>query len=254
MLLRRSIWKIKKVVHLPYLREALKQFYWRLPASWANRFYRWGTYDPPLRIRSPEFWEDFGKTFDAVKANGVTGDFLEFGVFQGRSFVDFYEMAGEFGMGSMRFFAFDSFTGMPQTEGNKIQGSTSASVEVFTKEIRRVGIDMRRVKIVEGEYANSLNDDVLERHGLTNAAIVHMDCDQYKSVKDALRFIGPIVHPGSVVIFGDWHYYETVYPVEHPEDIGEQKAFWEWPLSTLFEELWDNGFSRAFIMRKLERV
>lgn len=193
-------------------------------------------------------WPYFARAFESVKASRMEGDYLEFGVCGGASFVVFYSLAQKYGLKNMRFFAFDGFQGMPETEGNKLEGSASVSREEFTRTIRRVAMDMRRVRIIEGMFADSLTDSVRQRHNLTSAAIVHIDCDIYVSVKEALRFIEPIVHPGSIIIFGDWHYFETVYPVEHPEDWGEQKAFREWPLSDFFDEFFDNESSRAFVM------
>jgi len=244
---------LKKVVHLPFINQILRGINWRLPAFLSRRFYSIGTYDSQILARDLR-WPDFSKVFEYVKTSRVEGDFLEFGVHVGTSFNVSYDQAQKNGLKNMRFFALDGFLGQPETEGNKFKGDAMASREVFTRAIRRVGVDMRRVRIIEGLYADSLTDSVRQRHNLTSAAVVHIDCDLYVSVKDALRFIEPIVHPRSIIIFGDWHYFETIYPVEHPEDWGEQKAFREWPLSGFFDEFFDNAESRAFMMRDMPPV
>src|SRR6266568_3789708 len=55
----------------------------------------------------------FRKVFAYVRDHNVPGDYLEFGVFRGQSFI----MACNLGLDlDMRFFAFDSFEGLPDSK------------------------------------------------------------------------------------------------------------------------------------------
>jgi hypothetical protein len=52
----------------------------------------------------------------------VEGDYLEFGVSWGNTFIAAFRNAQRFGLKEMRFFAFDSFQGLPEIRGNAAAG------------------------------------------------------------------------------------------------------------------------------------
>lgn len=47
-----------------------------------------------------------------VKINGIQGSYLEFGVFRGSTFANFYHLFRRYGL-DMPMYAFDSFEGLP---------------------------------------------------------------------------------------------------------------------------------------------
>ena len=55
----------------------------------------------------------FEKAFEIVAASGTGGDYLEFGVYQGSSLIMAFHLARRYRLNTMRFFAFDSFAGLP---------------------------------------------------------------------------------------------------------------------------------------------
>ncbi len=160
----------------------------------------------------------------AVK-NQIEGDYLEFGVWKGNGFIEAYRQITQYskrfyevGVKStghknifkdMRFHAFDSFEGLPETKNvsNPIQyfaGNYSASEEIFWDRISKAGLDTSRVTTTKGWFENSLNDETAERLHLQKIAIVYVDCDVYESTVDVLNFIQPFLSTGSVLIFDDW--------------------------------------------------
>ena len=193
--------------------------------------------------------EHFEKVFEQIAPTGFQGDYLEFGVYQGRMFIVATELAKKYGLNQMRFFAFDSFQGLPVDEGKAFQaGRYTCSRDMFTDNIRRVGVDMRRVKIVEGLYDDSLHDGVKRDHNLESAAIVFVDCDLYYSAKSVLEFLDGVLHPGSIIIFDDWFSFDESGEELSPDQYGEQKAFREWPLHTSFEPFIDDARLKSFKM------
>ena len=52
--------------------------------------------------------------FGFIHNNGIKGDYLEFGVFRGRTFAEAWNAARRYGRQKMHFYAFDSFTGLPE--------------------------------------------------------------------------------------------------------------------------------------------
>ncbi len=204
----------------------------------------------------PKVYERFSQETIFYKAAQITsgelveGDYLEFGVFRGGSFVnafktlkwvyeersadlyhdhsaDYRARVREVWEG-MRFFAFDSFAGLPHTRGLDIHsndftgGKFSCSVEDFTENLRSHLCELDKIVMVPGWFDDTCCDGTLEKHSLRRAAIVHIDCDLYESTKVVLKFISPLLVDGTVIIFDDW------YSFRGDPRLGEQRAFAEW--------------------------
>ncbi len=187
--------------------------------------------------------------------NYVPGDYLEFGVWKGDSFIKAYHALSrlrrehtawlasrpthqsQFGNSTsehalwkeagQRFFAFDSFAGLPnpsehQIEEEWVEGAYACSEEQFKKNLTSEGVDLKNVALVPGFYDKTLTPETKQKLGLRKAAIVHIDCDLYESTTLVLDFVTDLLTQGSVLIFDDWFYNQA------REDLGEQRACREW--------------------------
>lgn len=179
----------------------------------------------------------FDKAFETAMSRQVEGDYLEFGVYRGTSFISAYDAARQRGFDEMRFFAFDCFEGLPEGEGTVWKPGDFAFPEhLFRELIRKAGVDPQRTTVVRGLYEHSLTREVKTQHELRRAAVVHIDCDLYSSTKVVLDFIEDIIDVGTVLMFDDW-YHRGFGP--EPERHGGAKAFGEWWLRDCFEVLYD---------------
>ncbi|HKV40106.1 MAG TPA: TylF/MycF/NovP-related O-methyltransferase [Blastocatellia bacterium] len=142
----------------------------------------------------------------------ITGDYLEFGVFRGASFDLALRTAGKFfdkhSSSAPRFFAFDSFAGLPSLHGERdgdvfYKGEYESSLATFQRNIRRAAKGWK-VQVVPGFYESSLTPAKRQELGLSAAAFVNIDCDLYSSTRSALSFITPLLRTGSVIYFDDW--------------------------------------------------
>ena len=173
--------------------------------------------------------------------NDVRGDYLEFGVYTGDSFAHAYRYYQAFwdgyrqrnkvtdpAMGRRRFFAFDSFEGLPAADQSQLpphwrgQAAMSYSQANFLNNIEQAGVNLADVVAVPGFFDKSLTDAARTKHALLSAAIVHVDCDLYESTVPVLDFIRPILVDGCTIIFDDWFYFKG-----HPAK-GERGAFEQW--------------------------
>ena len=188
----------------------------------------------------------------------LEGDYLEFGVYQGQSFIAAYKamqtqfekrIAQNTGGGdeaeaqqkrlqiwkNMRFFAFDSFAGLPRLTAEDAhsldfkEGQYAFPVERFQQRIQKHGVPPERPRFVSGWFQDTCNELTRSQHQLTKAAVVWIDCDLYSSTKTALDFITPLLQDGTIIIFDDWFSYRG-----NP-GAGEQRAFTEW-LATISRE------------------
>lgn len=178
-----------------------------------------------------------------VTWNQVEGDYLEFGVYQGNSFAAAYHALMRnrrqhlaLGYDSPdyrrwkdtrpRFFAFDSFAGLPTGPGERhvdyAPGAYGCTEAEFRANMLNKGVDSNVVVVVPGFYAQTLNPDTRARHALAKAAVVMIDCDLYESTALVLDFLTDLVGQGTIVIFDDWFRFRGS-PAH-----GEQRACREW--------------------------
>jgi hypothetical protein len=212
-----------------------------------------------------------------VVGNQMKGDYLEFGVFRGATFIRAYHTIKEVyavasgddmvGAGhttpgeaewlraqwrQMRFFAFDSFRGLPDEVGTGapafVAGKYSCGEEEFRANLRRAQVPVDRVETVPGWYADSLTAETRERHGGRPAAIVFVDCDLYSSTTSVLEYVTPLLQEGTVLVFDDWYHYRG------DPGSGEQRAAGEWAQRTLRWKLVEyhkeGAFRNSFIVVK----
>lgn len=173
----------------------------------------------------------FLRIWHYLSINKIPGDYLEFGVFEGKSFKLSMRSAARFyakGSGTApRFFAFDSFSGLPEPDADKdhapvvAKGYFSSGMKTFENNIRAAaqGWD---TQIVPGFYETSLTPEVVTKHNLSKAAFVNIDCDIYPSTLQALRFVTPFLQNGTVLFFDDWFYSGGNM------EMGEARACMEW--------------------------
>jgi len=180
----------------------------------------------------------------------VEGDYLEFGVYQGAAFTTSYhalkaayreriaQKAGEAtpeqqrrrqkNWDDMRFFAFDSFEGLPVLKGSDTQtddfkqGQYAATQDEFLKNITSKGVDAARVVPVKGWFSDTVNRQTFDEHELRKASVIWIDGDLYESARDVLKGIVPLLQDGTILIFDDW------FAFKGNPNLGEQKAFHEW--------------------------
>ncbi len=190
-----------------------------------------------------------GKAATFVVCEGIEGDYLEFGVYRGESLAQAYRAirsayAKEIATtrdsdprrssdrarkwASMRFFAFDSFEGLPELRGPDAltgdfrPGQFRTSVDDFWAHLKKRKVDLSRVVAVKGWFQDTLVEDTRRLHHMEKAAIVHIDSDLYESARLALDFVTPLLQDGTVLIFDDWYNYRA-----HPA-LGERRALAEW--------------------------
>lgn len=158
----------------------------------------------------------------------IKGDYLEFGVYLGNTFSHAYKWMSPANT-DMKFFAFDSFEGLPKPQGIDIKaGYSSHFVETqfscsqldFESNILKNGVDTTKVTTIKGWFNETLPGS--KTYNVEKIAVAWIDCDLYESTVPVLQFITPHLSVGSVIIFDDWRCYRN-----HP-DFGEQRACREW--------------------------
>jgi hypothetical protein len=216
---------------LPYLKHHRPEIWDRYAQTFPPRLLRVVTLpvgrhlstDDAFRYESARMLSD---AFAYVHNEQIRGDYLEFGVMRGRTFIEAWHAAQRFRLPSMRFHAFDSFEGLPKlsshdAHGPFTEGQFSSSRRTFERGLKANGIPADRVTITEGFFDDTLLDARV-RQTVDTAAVVWIDCDLYESTVPVLDYITPLLVEGSVVVFDDWYCFRA------RPDRGEQRACAEW--------------------------
>lgn len=197
-------------------------------------FMRYGILLPLVKLLSPDADERILSLAMEFAGHTTGGDYLEFGVWKGRSFTKAFHLWDRFmrrkgKLTGMRFYAFDSFQGLPEitasedcSTGEFKKGDYAFTEKQFRGVLQSRGVDIGRVTIVPGWYDQTLNEHTKRVLPIKKASIVFIDCDLYESTVPVLRFITDYIVDGTILIFDDW------YCFGGRPDRGEQKAFSEW--------------------------
>ncbi len=166
---------------------------------------------PELRIGNSKILS-FIRAWHYLYGAEIRGDYLEFGVFEGVGFRLAMRAASKVLPRDLpaapRFFAFDSFEGLPAADAERDarvfeKGDYSATRRKFEKTVGRAARKWR-VEVIPGFFADSLKPSLYEALGLKKAAFITIDCDLYPSTQQALDFVTPLLQTGTVIYFDDW--------------------------------------------------
>lgn len=164
-----------------------------------------------------------------VRASGIKGDYHEYGCFSANTFRMFLTWAHIFGFGEGKFWAFDSFQGLPGPDQDVAlpewtAGSMRMSEDYFRAVVERHGLFVSRISTVPGFFNESLTQDLqrtfLERE--QKIAFTTIDCDLYASAVPVFKFIEPLLQEGALIYMDDYFVGYRGSPEK-----GVAKALWE---------------------------
>jgi O-methyltransferase len=175
-------------------------------------------------------WDAIDKLADYLVGTQISGDYMEFGVFEGKTFAYACNVMAPL-FPEMRFIALDSFEGLPEPRGvdaldnytsGFYRGQFAYSREAFSQNLAARRVDLGRVVIVEGWFDATLRPDNPAVRGLDKVAAAWIDCDIYESTVPVLEFLTSRLSVGAVLLFDDWRCFRNL------ADFGEQRACREW--------------------------
>ena len=172
----------------------------------------------------------FMHAFEFISDNGITGDYHEFGCHRCRTFrMAMLESKRHF-LEDMRFWAYDSFEGLPELDNEKSEfgrrwekGQLKTDEEEFKTLIRDSGLSVENVITKKGFYEESLPAINLNELDSINAVLVTIDCDLYESAVPIFKYIETIIQEGTIIYIDD---YFTGY--KGNPNKGVSLAFKEW--------------------------
>lgn len=160
----------------------------------------------PSMIHNFEKHDVLKKFLFYKEIEGIDGDYLEFGVYEGTSLKGAASYWKKIGSKKMNFYGFDSFKGMKPEKEDEHPFYTKFDFSTDFKIIRKRFSAFPEVKLVPGFFEDTLKKSAKE-YGIKKASIIMMDCDLYSAAKEAFRFLEPVVQKGTVLILDDYFNY-----------------------------------------------
>jgi len=196
------------------------------------------------------------QAFDYIDEMKLEGDYLEFGCFSGKTMTCAYKYANKVGLDKTRFYAFDSFEGLPELGNTDLEipefqkGEFKSTEQQFFKDLKQNRVDTSKVTTIKGWFHETLSKETQDKLSIRNAAVVMVDCDIYESTVPILDFIVPYLVTGTVLLFDDWFCFCA------SDDHGERKAVKEWLQKNsqikLVPYLPFEGYGQSFIVNILD--
>ena len=126
------------------------------------------------------------------KSNYKNKLFLEFGTWKGESINILSKI-----MPDVTFYGFDSFEGLPNTEGvwEKKRFNENGKMPKVNK----------NVKLIKGYFDVTLPDFVKNHN--EKIAFLHIDSDIYSSAKTIFDNLYHLIEPGTIIEFDEYYYY-----------------------------------------------
>ena len=149
------------------------------------------------------------KAFHFVNYEGVPGDYVEFGMFEGASFIAALEahLATRAVSDIERaFWGFDSFEGLrfdqeAASHHRLAEGHFQTSYERVERRIKRNFGYRAEWHIVRGFLQETIADKTPSELGIERVAVAMFDLDLEEPTRLGLRFIRPALQEGSVLLF-----------------------------------------------------
>jgi len=148
------------------------------------------------------------ETVNYCKVAEMPQVYFEFGCHSARTFSAVVRAAEFLKMHDMKFYAFDSFEGLPTTnvaeDGVFQTGEFATPISEFKSKVRKMGgKDISDEYIIKGFYSESLTAELQAK--MPKVGAVHIDVDLYSSTKEVFAFLRPLFTVGTVILFDDYY-------------------------------------------------
>ena len=159
-----------------------------------------------IRKIPPDYFDNTSKFYQIfnvwnnIKLDNIYGDYIEFGVFKGKSLFHSLKTSKKLQVNfDRKFWGLDSFEGFPVENHNfyKNENFTSSYEKVLNQFSK-----FREVKIVKGFFSEVLHNKPLSE--IKKISFAFVDCDIYESANEVFEFLKPRIENGGFIMIDDF--------------------------------------------------
>ena len=159
-----------------------------------------------LRNISPNYYDaiakfkTINKIWHNIKLDSIPGDYAEFGILNGKTFLHSYLVSRKLKLDKeIKFWGLDSFEGFPVENHNfYLSKNFKASYEKAVKRFKKYP----NVKILKGFFNDSLSSSSIKN--VEKFSFVFIDCDIYESALEIFPYIKDKLYPGAFIMIDDY--------------------------------------------------
>jgi hypothetical protein len=131
------------------------------------------------------------------------GHILEFGVFEGWSLSEITFTARRRKLPN-KIIGFDSFIGIPETEGVYKKGDFSSTLENTKQHMKKLLGHIDDITFIEGVFETSLTQELKDQLKIHHIALLHVDSDTYAAAKLVLEWCKSYIKSGTIIVFDEY--------------------------------------------------
>jgi hypothetical protein len=146
---------------------------------------------------APRPWADYGPVFRELwpRLSHLAGDVAEFGVYEGGTALQLAELTGR------RVWAFDTFMGTPCRDYDReIDRDLPGSFDPGPNAVRRLLEASPLIVPVVGRFEDTLT----HTPEALRIVLAYLDCDLYRSARQALNWLPYYLVSGAVIVVDDY--------------------------------------------------
>ena len=148
---------------------------------------------------SSKFYQ-INKIWHNIKLDQITGDYIEFGIYKGKSIYHSFKVAKKLDIQkNILFWGLDSFEGFPVENHNFYKNYNFKTTYTKTKNQFK---NFKEIKVIKGFFKESLRTQELVN--IKNISFAFIDCDIFESTIDIFDYLKPRLTNGSFIMIDDY--------------------------------------------------
>ncbi len=148
---------------------------------------------------SSKFYQ-INKIWHNIKLDQITGDYIEFGIYKGKSIYHSFKVAKKLDIQkNILFWGLDSFEGFPVENHNFYKNDNFKTSYTKTKNQFK---NFKEIKVIKGFFKESLRTQELVN--IKNISFAFIDCDIFESTIDIFDYLKPRLTNGSFIMIDDY--------------------------------------------------
>ncbi|RJQ17483.1 MAG: hypothetical protein C4560_08640 [Nitrospiraceae bacterium] len=198
------------------------------------------------------------KAFFHCSLEKLEGDYMEYGVFEGTSFISAF--MNDYRINKSRtnrkYIGFDSFEGFKFSEDIDKhpffrEGDFKSSYDFVQKRVSKKLKDRAEFRLIKGYLEDTLKDKTPMDFGVEKIAVSLIDCDLHVPARMALNFMKGSLQEGSIIILDDYFAYKGSM---EKGVAGAFELFKDANRHIEFRRMFDYGYGGAgFIVSKIHK-
>lgn len=153
-----------------------------------------------INLHNLEKFIQIKKIWFNINLDSVQGDYIEFGIFKGKSLYHSVKVAQKLKLyNDITFWGLDSFQGFP-VENHDFY--ISENFKTSKKTVKNFFLKYKNIKIIEGFFNQSLSTEQLQN--IQNISFAFVDCDIYESSEEVFQYLNKRISKGGFIMIDDF--------------------------------------------------